>query len=110
MQELDSKRLLNISKKLPKEELLYELAEFFKIFGDSSRIRILSLLQQEKLCVGEISELLNLSPSAVSHQLRILRQARLVRYKKIGKEVFYELDDDHIEKIFEQGLEHIQEM
>ncbi|MCI2235242.1 metalloregulator ArsR/SmtB family transcription factor [Helicobacter sp. CaF467b] len=110
MQEPDSERLLNILKKLPKEELLYELAEFFKIFGDSSRIRILSLLQQEKLCVGEISELLNLSPSAVSHQLRILRQARLVRYKKIGKEVFYELDDDHIEKIFEQGLEHIQEM
>ena len=110
MQELDSERLLNILKKLPKEELLYELAEFFKIFGDSSRIRILSLLQQEKLCVGEISELLNLSPSAVSHQLRILRQTRLVRYKKIGKEVFYELDDDHIEKIFEQGLEHIQEM
>ena len=110
MQELDSERLLNILKKLPKEELLYELAEFFKIFGDSSRIRILSLLQQEKLCVGEISELLNLSPSAVSHQLRILRQARLVRYKKIGKEVFYELDDDHIEKIFEHGLEHIQEM
>ena len=110
MQELDSERLLNILKKLPKEELLYELAEFFKIFGDSSRIRILSLLQQEKLCVGEISELLNLSPSAVSHQLRILRQARLVRYKKIGKEVFYELDDDHIEKIFEQGLEHIQAM
>ena len=110
MQELYSERLLNILKKLPKEELLYELAEFFKIFGDSSRIRILSLLQQEKLCVGEISELLNLSPSAVSHQLRILRQARLVRYKKIGKEVFYELDDDHIEKIFEQGLEHIQEM
>ena len=110
MQEFDSERLLNILKKLPKEELLYELAEFFKIFGDSSLIRILSLLQQEKLCVGEISELLNLSPSAVSHQLRILRQARLVRYKKIGKEVFYELDDDHIEKIFEQGLEHIQEM
>ena len=110
MQELDSERLLNILKKLPKEELLYELAEFFKIFGDSSRIRILSLLQQEKLCVGEISELLNLSPSAVSHQLRILRQARLERYKKIGKEVFYELDDEQIEKIFEQGLEHIQEM
>ena len=110
---MDSQRgqdLTQIIQKLPKEELLYELAEFFKIFGDSSRIRILSLLQQEKLCVGEISELLNLSPSAVSHQLRILRQARLVRYKKIGKEVFYELDDDHIEKIFEQGLEHIQEM
>lgn len=110
MPEFDANRLLGIAQKLPKEELLYELAELFKIFGDSSRIRILSLLQQEKLCVGEISEILKLSPSAVSHQLRILRQARLVRYKKVGKEVFYELDDDHIEKIFEQGLEHIQEM
>ncbi len=110
MPEFDANRLLNITQKLPKEDLLYELAELFKIFGDSSRIRILSLLQQEKLCVGEISEILKLSPSAVSHQLRILRQARLVRYKKVGKEVFYELDDDHIEKIFEQGLEHIQEM
>ena len=67
-------------------------------------------MQVDKLCVGEISHLLNLSPSAVSHQLRILRQARLVRYQKIGKEVFYSLDDDHIEKIFNQGLEHIQEM
>lgn len=113
MAEFDEKRsktLEEILKKLPKEELLYELAELFKIFGDSSRIRILSLLQKERLCVSEISTLLNLSQSAISHQLRILRQARLVRYKKIGKEVFYELDDNHIEKIFEQGLEHIQEM
>ena len=113
MAEFDEKRsktIEEILKKLPKEELLYELEEIFKIFGDSSRIRILSLLQKESLCVSEISTLLNLSQSAISHQLRILRQARLVRYKKIGKEVFYELDDDHIEKIFEQGLEHIQEM
>lgn len=113
MPELDENRakaLQTILKTIPKEELLYDLAELFKIFGDSSRIRILSLLQIDKLCVGEISYLLNLSPSAVSHQLRILRQARLVRYQKIGKEVFYSLDDDHIEKIFNQGLEHIQEM
>lgn len=113
MPEIDENRfkpLQVVLKSLPKEELLYELAELFKIFGDSSRIRILSLLQLEKLCVNEISQLLNLSPSAVSHQLRILRQARLVRYQKIGKEVFYSLDDDHIEKIFNQGLEHIQEM
>ncbi|WP_273212934.1 ArsR/SmtB family transcription factor [Helicobacter rodentium] len=113
MPEIDENRFKSLQvvlKSLPKEELLYELAELFKIFGDSSRIRILSLLQLEKLCVNEISQLLNLSPSAVSHQLRILRQARLVRYQKIGKEVFYSLDDDHIEKIFNQGLEHIQEM
>ena len=113
MAEFDEKRsktLEEILKKIPKEELLYELAELFKIFGDSSRIRILSLLQKERLCVSEISTLLNLSQSAISHQLRILRQARLARYKNIGKAVFYELDDDNIEKIFEQGLEHIQEM
>lgn len=102
--------LEKVANNLPKEELLYELAELFKIFGDSSRIRILSLLSKEKLCVSEISKILNLSNSAISHQLRILRQARLVRYQKHGKEVYYELDDDHIEKIFEQGLEHIQEM
>ena len=113
MPEIDENRAKSLQetlRRLPKEELLYDLAELFKIFGDSSRIRILSLLQIEKLCVSEISQLLNLSPSAVSHQLRILRQARLVRYQKIGKEVFYSLDDDHIEKIFNQGLEHIQEM
>ena len=99
-----------IIQKLPKEELLYDLAEFLTIFGDSSRIRILSLLREDKFCVNEIAQLLQLSPSAISHQLRILRQARLVRYQKIGKEVFYSLDDDHIEKILDQGLEHIKEM
>lgn len=110
---MDSQRgqdLTPIIQKLPKEELLYDLAEFFKIFGDSSRIRILSLLREDKFCVNEIAQLLQLSPSAISHQLRILRQARLVRYQKIGKEVFYSLDDDHIEKILDQGLEHIKEM
>lgn len=110
---MDSQRnqdLAQIMQKLPKEELLYDLAEFFKIFGDSSRIRILSLLREDKFCVNEIAQLLQLSPSAISHQLRILRQARLVRYQKIGKEVFYSLDDDHIEKILDQGLEHIKEM
>lgn len=110
---MDSQRsqdLTQIIQKLPKEELLYDLAEFFKIFGDSSRIRILSLLREDKFCVNEIAQLLQLSPSAISHQLRILRQARLVRYQKIGKEVFYSLDDDHIEKILDQGLEHIKEM
>ncbi|CAM2882335.1 ArsR/SmtB family transcription factor [Helicobacter burdigaliensis] len=102
--------LKNAIKDLPKEELLYDLAEFFKIFGDSSRILILSLLQRGTFCVSEISSSLNLSPSAVSHQLRILRQARLVRYQKQGKEVFYELDDEHIKKIIELGLEHLIEI
>lgn len=102
--------LQHVLAELPKPELLYELAELFKIFGDSTRIQILSLLLRGELCVGEISSLLHLSPSATSHQLRILRQARLVRYTKIGKEVYYSLDDDHIQKIFESGLEHIVEV
>lgn len=109
--ETTNKHILqDIAKALLKEELLYDLAEFFKIFGDSSRIRILSLLQTRKLCVSEISQCLNLSHSAISHQLRILRTARLVRYNKIGKEVFYELDDEHINKIIDLGLEHISEL
>ncbi len=102
--------LQSLVQALPEQELLYELAELFKIFGDSTRIQILSLLQKTELCVSEISQILKLSPSATSHQLRILRQARLVRYCKVGKVVFYSLDDEHIERIFEQGLEHIMEL
>ena len=109
-EETREQQLHNVLATLPKPELLYELSELFKIFGDSTRIQILSLLLRAELCVGEISSLLNLSPSAISHQLRILRQARLVRYNKVGKEVYYSLDDDHIQKIFDSGLEHITEM
>lgn len=109
-EETREQQLHNVLATLPKPELLYELSELFKIFGDSTRIQILSLLLRAELCVGEISSLLHLSPSAISHQLRILRQARLVRYNKVGKEVYYSLDDDHIQKIFESGLEHITEM
>ncbi|MDE6979042.1 MAG: metalloregulator ArsR/SmtB family transcription factor [Helicobacter sp.] len=108
--EIREQQLQDVLATLPKPELLYELSELFKIFGDSTRIQILSLLLHKKLCVSEISTLLHLSPSAISHQLRILRQARLVRYNKVGKEVYYSLDDDHIQKIFESGLEHITEM
>lgn len=92
-----------------KEETLYDLAEFFKVFGDTTRIKIISVLLNSSLCVGEISALLHISQSAISHQLRILRQARLVKYKKEGKEVFYSLDDEHIGMIFAIGLEHVLE-
>ncbi|MDE7316403.1 MAG: metalloregulator ArsR/SmtB family transcription factor [Helicobacter sp.] len=109
-EETREQQLQDVLATLPEPELLYELSELFKIFGDSTRIQILSLLLRKELCVGEISTLLHLSPSAISHQLRILRQARLVRYNKVGKEVYYSLDDDHIQKIFESGLEHITEM
>ena len=89
MSEIERKEMLEqIAENLPKEELLYDLADFFKIFGDSSRIRILSFLREEKLCVSEISFLTQLSPSAVSHQLRILRQARLFAIRKLARKCF----------------------
>lgn len=86
-----------------------ELAEFFKVFGDPTRLNIINALFESRLCVCDLAKLLSMSPSAISHQLRLLRQARLVRYEKIGRAVFYELDDEHIKQIFHQGLEHILE-
>jgi len=86
-----------------------ELADFFKIFGDSTRLKILELLKEDELFVNDISEKLLMNQSAVSHQLRILKQARLVKIRKEGKNSFYSLDDEHIEMIFRLGAEHIME-
>lgn len=94
---------------IPKEEILYDLADLFKIFGDTTRIKILSALLQEEMCVCDIAALLGMTHSAISHQLRVLKQARLVRYRKEGKVVYYSLDDDHVKSIFNQGLIHIEE-
>ena len=94
---------------LPKEEELYDLAELFKVFGDSTRIRILYTLFESELCVCDIAELLNMSQSAISHQLRVLKQARLVRNRREGKTVYYFLADDHVRTIIGQGMEHITE-
>ncbi|MBQ8540619.1 MAG: helix-turn-helix transcriptional regulator [Clostridia bacterium] len=91
------------------EELLYDLAELYKIFGDSTRVRILYALFEKEMCVNDIAESLNMTMSAISHQLRILKQARLVKYRKEGKAVFYALSDDHVKSIIEMGLEHISE-
>ncbi len=91
------------------EELLYDLAELYKIFGDSTRIRILYALFEKEMCVNDIAENLNMTMSAISHQLRILKQARLVKYRKEGKAVFYALSDDHVKSIIEMGMEHIAE-
>lgn len=102
--------LVNKAKKeMPKDEVLYDLAELFKVFGDSTRVKILWALFESEMCVCDISELLNMSLSAVSHQLRILKQARLVKFRKEGKNVFYSLDDDHVSSIFNIGLLHISE-
>ena len=93
---------------LIKEEFLYDLAELFKVFGDSTRIRIINTLLNRELCVGDISNILGISQSAISHQLRILKNAKIVRNKRDGKSIFYSLYDNHVEKIFNIGLEHIK--
>ena len=98
-----------IRNSLPEENVIYDLAELFKMFGDSTRTKILSCLQIRDLYVGEIADILNMSVSAVSHQLRVLRGAKLVKGTKEGKEVKYSLDDDHVTHILECGLTHINE-
>ena len=94
---------------LPCDEHFFDLAEFFSIMGDSTRIKILYLLFEGEMCVCDISEKLNMSMSAISHQLRVLKNARLVKYRKQGKSVFYSLHDDHVKTIINMGVEHIEE-
>ncbi len=98
-----------VRNKISDEETIYDLAELFKVFGDSTRTKILSCLEVKDLYVGEIAEILNMSISAVSHQLRVLRNAKLVRGTKEGKEVKYALDDNHVMMIIECGLSHLKE-
>ena len=98
-----------VSEQIPEEELLYDLAELFKVFGDSTRIKILYALSERELCVCDISELLGVSQTAISHQLRVLKGAKLVKYRREGKNVFYSLDDDHVRSIINQGMEHVEE-
>lgn len=94
---------------LPKDETLYDLAEIFKVFGDSTRIKILCSLFENEMCVCDMASLLNVTQSAVSHQLRVLKQARLVKYRREGKVVYYSLDDEHVKNIFNEGLNHVME-
>ena len=96
-------------KNFPKDELLGDLSDFFKVIGDGTRIKILWALDSNEMCVCDIANLLNMTKSAVSHKLRGLREANLVKFRKSGKEVFYSLSDNHVKEIFEQGLIHIQE-
>lgn len=94
---------------IPSDETLYRLADLFKIFGDPTRIRILSALGRHELCVCDIAELLGMTQSAISHQLRVLKQMELVKFRKEGKTVFYSLADSHVSTILEQGLDHVNE-
>ncbi|MGL5633795.1 MAG: ArsR/SmtB family transcription factor [Sarcina sp.] len=100
----------NVKSKLPAEETLYDLAELFKVFGDSTRIKILCSLFEAEMCVCDIATTLGMSQSAVSHQLRVLKNARLVKFRRDGKVVYYSLDDMHVKQIFDQGLNHITEL
>lgn len=99
----------NVKSKLPKDETLYDLAELFKVFGDSTRIKILCSLFEAEMCVCDIAVTLGMSQSAVSHQLRVLKNARLVKFRRDGKVVYYSLDDEHVKHIFNEGLNHITE-
>lgn len=99
----------NVEKDIPCEEILYDLADLFKIFSDSTRIRILFALYESEMCVCDIAVLLDMKQSAISHQLRVLRQANLVKNRRDGKEVYYSLVDNHIKEIFNQALTHVKE-
>ena len=98
-----------LNKNMPDEDILADLSELFKVFGDSTRIRILYALSVAEMCVCDIARLLNMTQSAISHQLRILKQSKLVKNRRDGKTVFYSLADDHVRYIMSQGLEHVEE-
>ena len=106
---IDYKKIEKIKKEMIDEDVIFDMAELFKVFGDSTRMKIISALLQDELCVGEIAEITNSTQSAISHQLRVLKQAKLVKFKKIGKTVYYSLDDDHIYQIYKLVKEHIEE-
>lgn len=107
--EIHGELLKTVSEKLPEEEKLMDLAELFKVFGDSTRIRILFVLFEAEVCVCDLAEALNMTQSAISHQLNILKRSKLVKSRREGKSVFYSLADEHVRMIVSQGMEHIEE-
>ncbi len=107
--EVHPERIAHVGGQMPLDEELFGLADLFKIFADSTRIRILYVLYESELCVCDIAALLGMTVSAISHQLRTLKQARLVKYRREGKTVYYSLADDHIHAILAQGMDHIKE-
>ena len=107
--EIHEDKIKQVSEHMPDEDELYDLAELFKIFGDSTRIRILYVLFESEVCVCDLAAVLSMTQSAISHQLRILKQNKLVKCRREGKSVFYSLADDHVRSIIAQGREHIEE-
>jgi len=108
-EETHEELLSAVRAKMPREEELYDLSELFKVFGDSTRIRILFVLFEAEVCVCDLAAVLGMTQSAVSHQLRILKQSKLVKSRREGKSIFYSLADSHVWAIIDQGLEHIEE-
>ena len=106
---MDSETIKKIQENQPCDEYLYDLADLFRIFGDTTRIRILYALMESELCVNDITEILGMTQSAVSHQLRILKDAKLVKFRRDGKNTIYSLDDEHVHDILATGMEHIEE-
>lgn len=107
--EVHEDLLRAVNETMPEETELYDLAELFKVFGDSTRIRILFVLFEAEVCVCDLAEALNMTQSAISHQLKILKQSKLIKSRREGKSVFYSLADNHVRTIIDQGLEHIEE-
>jgi ArsR family transcriptional regulator, lead/cadmium/zinc/bismuth-responsive transcriptional repressor len=106
---VDQQRVDRVLQALPEQRLLFGAAEIFKMLADPNRLRLLLALASEELCVCDLAELVGTSPSAVSHQLRLLRAARLVQYRRAGKMVYYRLDDEHVGRLLQEGLTHAQE-
>lgn len=101
--------IAKVTEQMPDDETLYDLADFFRIFADSTRIKILYALFESEMCVYDIAQLLNMTQSAISHQLRALKQSKLVKYRREGKTILYSLADGHVRTIMDQGMEHIGE-
>ena len=107
--EVHKELIEKVNRTMPEETELYDLAELFKVFGDSTRIRILYVLFESEVCVCDLANVLNMTQSAISHQLKILKISRLVKSRRDGKSIFYSLADDHVRSIIAQGREHIEE-
>ena len=106
---VDIEKVNKIKKIMPSDDLLFDIAEVFKVFGDTTRMKIISALLEAELCVGDIAEITNSTQSAISHQLRVLKQAKLVKFRKDGKIVYYSLDDEHVLEMYEMAKRHIEE-
>ncbi|GAB1467471.1 metalloregulator ArsR/SmtB family transcription factor [Candidatus Cloacimonadota bacterium] len=107
--KIDPAEMINTQKALPADDVIYHMADFFKVFGDGTRLKILYFLMHHELCVADLSTLVNMQQSTVSHQLKLLRLNRLVKYRKEGITVYYSLDDSHVKSIFELALLHLRE-